>query len=173
MTLKENQAQTLEAVEGLFTCLDQHLLPEGDPLRDGASTVHLEESFTEWEELRDGAVWRSSPYLPPWLDFPSARQAVWHKRSRQQRYSVQYALSSLSPQVAGVRRLGERMRWRWGVEKGSFWVRDGLLREDHARAGGSLAFNHRQEQAKKAALEAFSFTPLSALRFLGLHKTDV
>ena len=78
--MKENQAQTLEAVEWLFTCLDEHPLPEDDPLRDGASTVHLEESFAEWEELRDGAVWRyrvsASPYLPPWLDFPAARHGA-------------------------------------------------------------------------------------------------
>lgn len=33
--------------------------------------------------------------------------------------------------------------------------------------------NYRKVQAKKAALEAFSFNPLSALRFLGLHTKDV
>lgn len=121
-------------------------------------------------------------YPHGWISLRLAMERwAWHKRSRQQRYSVQYALSSLSPQVAGARQLGERMRWRWGVENRSFWVRDVLLREDHAQAGGGLAFNlsvlraflvnwlnHRQVQAKKAALEAFSFNPLSALRFLGI-----
>ncbi len=78
------------------------------------------------------------------------------------------------------------MRQRWGVENRNFWVRDVLLREDHAQARGALAFNlcalrafvlnclnYRKVQAKKAALEAFSFNPLSALRFLGLHTKDV
>lgn len=98
--LEGEPGSDLEAVEWLFTRLDEHPLPE--------------ESFAEWEELQDGAAWRYrvSASLPPWLDFPAARQAVWlerwvwHKRSRQQRYSVQYALSSLSPQVGGGRAAG-------------------------------------------------------------------
>ncbi|WP_234554126.1 hypothetical protein [Thermus caliditerrae] len=81
---------------------------------------------------------------------------------------------------AGV--LGEVWLGRWGVENGSFWVRDVLLREDasqvRGRGGEVLAvlrahlvlwLNWKGIRRKKAALEAFSFNPLAALRFLGLY----
>jgi len=71
---------------------------------------------------------------------------------------------------------------RWGIENGSFWVRDVLLREDACQVRGvgarvlaalrALVVSLLQREGirqKKAALEAFSFHPLSALRFLGLY----
>lgn len=77
------------------------------------------------------------------------------------------------------------MRQRWGVENRNFWVRDVLLREDHAQARGALAFNlcalrafvlnclnYRKVQAKSRP-GSLLLQPLSALRFLGLHTKDV
>ncbi|WP_243094697.1 hypothetical protein [Thermus thalpophilus] len=56
-------------------------------------------------------------------------------------------------QVRGGRRRPSGGFWppwgRWATENGSFWVR-----------------------GKKAALEAFSFHPLSALKFLGLYAAE-
>ncbi|MCS7080475.1 MAG: DDE transposase family protein [Chloracidobacterium sp.] len=154
------------------------------------------ETQAEWEEVRDGEVWRyrvsASPHLPDWLGFPGVRQVVrmerwvWEKRSKKVRYSVVYALTSLGPEEAGAERLGMLLRERWDVENGSFWVRDVLLREDDAQAGGVLRFNlsvlrgflvswlnHQGVRAKKAALEVFSFNPPRALRFLGLDTANV
>jgi hypothetical protein len=71
---------------------------------------------------------------------------------------------------------------RWEVENRSFWVRDVLFREDACQVRGVgaqvlaalraflVSLLHRQGvREKKAALEAFSFNPLAALRFLGLY----
>jgi hypothetical protein len=81
-----------------------------------------------------------------------------------------------------ARRLGELLLSRWEVENRSFWVRDVLLREDACQVRGVgaqvlaalraflVSLLHRQGvREKKAALEAFSFNPLAALRFLGLY----
>ena len=69
-----------------------------------------------------------------------------------------------------------------GAADRSFWVRDVLLHEDACQVRGVgaqvlaalraflVSMLHRQGvREKKAALEAFSFNPLSALRFLGLY----
>jgi len=90
--------------------------------------------------------------------------------------------------VADARRLGELLLSRWEVENRSFWVRDVLFREDACQVRGVgaqvlaalraflVSLLHRQGvrenqgvREKKAALEAFSFNPLAALRFLGLY----
>ncbi len=98
------------------------------------------------------------------------------------RRTVSYALTRLGPEVAEARRLGELLLSRWEVENRSFWVRDVLFREDACQVRGVGArvlavlraflvslFHRRGIREKKAALEAFSFNPLSALRFLGLY----
>ncbi|MGC8904518.1 MAG: transposase, partial [Thermus sp.] len=85
-------------------------------------------------------------------------------------------------EVAGARRLGELLLSRWEVENRFFWVRDVLFHEDACQVRGVGArvlaalraflvslLHRRGVREKKAALEAFSFHPLSALRFLGLY----
>jgi hypothetical protein len=80
-------------------------------------------------------------------------------------------LPRLDPQVLQETRLAGRL-----------WVRDFLLREDAWQVRGvgarvlaalrALVVSLLQREGirqKKAALEAFSFHPLSALRFLGLY----
>jgi len=81
-------------------------------------------------------------------------QVVVHKDTGEVRRTLSYALTSLGPEVADAKRLGELLVARWEIENGSFWVRDVLLR------AASPLREHRK---------AFSFRPLSALRFLGLY----
>ena len=50
--------------------------------------------------------------------------------------AVGYALTSLGPEVADARRLGELLLSRWEVENRSFWVRDVLFREDACQVRG-------------------------------------
>ncbi|GAA6756124.1 hypothetical protein Thermus77420_16000 [Thermus thalpophilus] len=114
---------------------------------------------------------------------PGETEAEWRReRDGEVRRGVSYALTSLGAEVADARRLGELLVGRWGIENGSFWVRDVLLREDGCQARGVgawvlavlrgclVSLLHRKGvREKKAALEAFSFHPLSALKFLGLY----
>jgi IS4 transposase len=151
------------------------------------------ETEAEWRVERDGEVWSyrawASAYLPEEIRaFPGARQVVRlervvvHKGTGEVRRTLSHALTSLGPEVADARRLGELLVGRWGIENASFWVRDVLLREDACQVRGVgarvlaalralvVSLLHREGiRQKKAALEAFSFHPLSALRFLGLY----
>jgi len=96
--------------------------------------------------------------------------------------AASYALTSLGAEEADARRLGELLLSRWEVENRSFWVRDVLLHgqrsylEDACQVRGvgaqvlavlraflvSLLYR-RGVRKKKAALETFSFHPLSPL----------
>ncbi len=158
------------------------------------------ETEAAWGLVRDGEVWTyrvwASPHLPEaLLAFPGCRQVVRverevvHKGTGEVRRTVSYALTSLGPEVADARRLGELLLSRWEVENRSFWVRDVLFREDACQVRGVgaqvlaalraflVSLLHRggvrkkvtRQRTLKAALEAFSFHPLSALRFLGLY----
>ncbi|AFV77148.1 hypothetical protein Theos_2154 [Thermus oshimai JL-2] len=151
------------------------------------------ETEAAWRVERDGEVWRyrvwASPYLPEAMRaFPGVKQVVrlerevMHKGTGEVRRGVSYALTSLGAEVADARRLGELLVGRWGIENGSFWVRDVLFCEDACQVRGIGArvlaalraflvslLHQRGVRGKKAALEAFSFHPLSALRFLGLY----
>lgn len=114
---------------------------------------------------------------------PGETRAVWEREGDGEvRRTEGYALTSLGPNEADAGVLGRLWLGRWGVESGSFWVRDVLLREDasqvRGRGGEVLAvlrahlvswLNRKGIRRKKAALEAFSFNPLAALRFLGLY----
>ena len=151
------------------------------------------ETEARWGLVRDGEVWTyevwASPYLPEAMGaFPGARQVVRlvrevvHKGTGEVRRSVGYALTSLGLEVADAGRLGRLLVGRWGIENRSFWVRDALLQEDTCQVRGVgarvlatlraflVSLMHREGvKEKKAALEAFSFNPLAALRFLGLY----
>ncbi|KHG66379.1 transposase, partial [Thermus sp. 2.9] len=107
---------------------------------------------------------------------------VMHKGMGEVRRTVSYALTSLEAKEADARRLGELLLSRWEVENRSFWVRDVLFCEDACQVRGIGArvlaalraflvslLHQREVREKKAALEVFSFHPLSALRFLGLY----
>jgi hypothetical protein len=105
-----------------------------------------------------------------------------YKGTGEVRRAASYALPSLGTEEADARRLGELLLSRWKMENRSFWVRDVLLHEDACQVRGvgaqvlavlraflvSLLYR-RGVRKKKAALETFSFHPLSALRFLGLY----
>ncbi|WP_231293539.1 DDE transposase family protein [Thermus thermophilus] len=120
---------------------------------------------------------------------------VVHKGTGEVRRAASYALTSLGAEEADARRLGELLLSRWEVENRSFWVRDVLLHgqrsylEDACQVRGVgaqvlavlraflVSLLHRRgmrekitrQRTLKAALETFSFHPLSALRFLGLY----
>jgi IS4 transposase len=169
----------LEWTEEVFKGMEEQRLPG--------------ETEAEWRVERDGEVWTyrvwASPYLPEEIRaFPGARQVVRlervvvHKGTGEVRRTLSHALTSLGPEVADARRLGELLVARWGIENGSFWVRDVLLKEDASQVRGVgaqvlavlraflVSLLHREGiRQKKAALEAFSFHPPSALRFLGLY----
>ncbi len=105
------------------------------------------ETEAVWNLVRDGEVWTyrvwASPYLPEEVRaFPGCRQVVRmerevrHKGTGEVRRTVSYALTSLGPEVAEARRLGELLLYRWEVENRSFWVRDVLLHEDACQVRG-------------------------------------
>ena len=153
------------------------------------------ETEATWWVERDGEVWTyrvlASPYLPEEMRaFPYAQQVVRlerevvHRGTGEVRPTVSHALTSLGPLEADALVLGRLMVGRWGIENASFWVRDVLFREDGSQVRGVGAevlaalraflvslLHLRGVRGKKAALEAFSFNPLSALRFLGLYAT--
>jgi hypothetical protein len=100
---------------------------------------------------------------------PGETEAVWNlvgdgevvrKGTGEARRTVSYALTGPGPEVADARRLGELLLSQWEVENRSFAALRAFL----------VSLLHRQGvREKKAALEAFSFNPLAALRFLGLY----
>ena len=172
MVLKANQGELLAWALEVFKGMEERRLPG--------------ETEAVWNLVRDGEVWTyrvwASPYLPEEIRaFPGCRQVV-HKGTGEVRRTVSYALTSLGPEVADAKRLGSLLLSRWEVENRSFWVRDVCFREDACQVRGVGAWVlaglwaflvsklHREGvRAKKAALEIFSFNPLSALRFLGLY----
>jgi hypothetical protein len=158
------------------------------------------ETEAVWNLVRDGEVWTyrvwASPYLPEEIRaFPGCRQVVRmerevvHKGTGEVGRTVSYALTSLGPEVADARRLGELLLSRWEVENRSLLgtgrslprPREACLVDAcQVRGVGAqvlaalraflVSLLHRQGvREKKAALEAFSFNPLAALRFLGLY----
>jgi len=151
------------------------------------------ETEAVWDRVRDGEVWTyrawASPYLPEEIRaFPGAQQVVRlerevvHKATGEVRRTVSYALTSLGPEEMDARALGLLLADRWSIENRSFWVRDVLFHEDACQVRGVGAqvlaalraflvslLHRRGVRKKKAALETFSFHPLSALRFLGLY----
>jgi hypothetical protein len=179
LVLKGNQGELLEWALEVFKGMEERRLPG--------------ETEAVWNLVRDGEVWTyrvwASPYLPEEIRaFPGCGQVVRMERevvrkgTGEVRRTVSYALTSLGPEVADARRLGELLLSRWEVENRSFWVRDVLFREDACQVRGVgaqvlaalraflVSLLHRQGvKEKKAALEAFSFNPLAALRFLGLY----
>lgn len=179
MVLKGNQGELLEWALEVFKGMAGRRLPG--------------ETEATWSGVRDGEVWTyrvwASPYLPEEVRaFPGARQVVrlWrevrHKGTGEVRRTVSYALTSLGPEIADAKRLGSLLLSRWEVENRSFWVRDVCFGEDACQVRGVGAWAlavlraflvsmlHREGvREKKAALEIFSFNPLSALRFLGLY----
>jgi hypothetical protein len=157
LVLKGNQGELLAwALEG-FKGMEERRLPG--------------ETEAAWNLVRDGEVWTyrvwASPYLPEEIRaFPGCGQVVRmerevvHKGTGEVGRTVSYALTSLGPEVADARRLGELLLSRWEVENRSFAALRAFL----------VSLLHRQGvREKKAALEAFSFNPLAALRFLGLY----
>jgi hypothetical protein len=103
------------------------------------------ETEAAWNLVRDGEVWTyrvwASPYLPEEIRaFPGCGQVVRMERevvrkgTGEVRRTVSYALTSLGPEVADARRLGELLLSRWEVENRSFWVRDVLFRGHAKRA---------------------------------------
>jgi hypothetical protein len=155
--LKANQGKLLEWALEVFKGMEERRLPG--------------ETEAVWNLVRDGEVWTyrvwASPYLPEEIRaFPGCGQVV-----RMEREVVRKGT-------------GE-------VENRSFWVRDvlfpvatwrmrGLVDACQVRGVGAqvlaalraflVSLLHRQGvREKKAALEAFSFNPLAALRFLGLY----
>jgi hypothetical protein len=158
------------------------------------------ETEAVWNLVRDGEVWTyrvwASPYLPEEIRaFPGCGQVVRMERevvrkgTGEVRRTVSYALTSLGPEVADARRLGELLLSRWEVENRSLLgagrslprPREACLVDAcQVRGVGAqvlaalraflVSLLHRQGvREKKAALEAFSFNPLAALRFLGLY----
>jgi hypothetical protein len=137
--LKGNQGELLEWALEVFKGMEERRLPG--------------ETEAVWNLVRDGEVWTyrvwASPYLPEEIRvFPGCGQVVRMERevvrkgTGEVRCTVSYALTSLGPEVADARRLRAFL----------------------------VSLLHRQGvREKKAALEAFSFNPLAALRFLGLY----
>jgi hypothetical protein len=141
------------------------------------------ETEAVWNLVRDGEVWTyrvwASPYLPEEIRaFPGCGQVVRMERevvrkgTGEVRRTVSYALTSLGPEVADARRLGELLLSRWEVENRSFWVRDVLFREDACQVRGVgaqvlaalraflVSLLHRQGvREKKAALGGLLLQP--------------
>jgi hypothetical protein len=138
------------------------------------------ETEAVWNLVRDGEVWTyrvwASPYLPEEIRaFPGCRQVVRMERevvrkgTGEVRRAVSYALTGLEPEVADARRLGPP-RPREACLVDACQVRGVGAQVLAALRAFLVSLLHRQGvREKKAALEAFSFNPLAALRFLGLY----
>jgi hypothetical protein len=138
------------------------------------------ETEAVWNLVRDGEVWTyrvwASPYLPEEIRaFPGCGQVVRMERevvrkgTGEVRRTVSYALTSLGPEVADARRLGPP-RPREACLVDACQVRGVGAQVLAALRAFLVSLLHRQGvREKKAALEALSFNPLAALRFLGLY----
>jgi hypothetical protein len=138
------------------------------------------ETEAVWNLVRDGEVWTyrvwASPYLPEEIRaFPGCGQVVRMERevvrkgTGEVRRTVGYALTSLGPEVADARRLGPP-RPREACLVDACQVRGVGAQVLAALRAFLVSLLHRQGvREKKAALEAFSFNPLAALRFLALY----
>jgi hypothetical protein len=94
---------------------------------------------------------------------------VVRKGTGEVRRAVSYALTGLGPEVADARRLGPP-RPRKACLVDACQVRGVGAQVLAALRAFLVSLLHRQGvREKKAALEAFSFNPLAALRFLGLY----
>jgi hypothetical protein len=94
---------------------------------------------------------------------------VVRKGTGEVRRTVGYALTSLGPEVADARRLGPS-RPREACLVDACRVRGVGAQVLAALRAFLVSLLHRRGvRERKAALEAFPFNPLAALRFLGLY----
>jgi predicted transposase YbfD/YdcC len=132
--VKDNQANTREAIERLFA-------PEeprpgfGCPSMDFVSAKTTEKQAGRIEER----TLTTSSLLNDYLDWPHLGQVF--KLERCFTYpatglvetEVQYGLTSLNSQKAGPKRLLRVIRSEWGIENGLHYRRDVTFEEDHTR----------------------------------------
>ena len=71
-----------------------------------------------------------------YLDLPGVAQVFQLRTTRkimktgEEKHTVQYGITSLSPEEASAERLLTIKRGHWSIENKSHWIRDNLLGED-------------------------------------------
>jgi len=82
---------------------------------------------------------QTSTELNTYLDFPYVGQVfriartVTHCKSGKRHQQTVYGMTSLQPQLADARRIGELVRGHWEIENRLHWVRDVTFDEDRSQ----------------------------------------
>lgn len=121
-------------------------------------------------------------------DWPGLAQFLRIERTTivdgEERTSITYAITSLTPERASPAKLLDLLRGRWEIENRLFWVRDVVFREDHSRirtGTAALATSHvrnaainylraRKVDNNAAALRENALKVEGLLRELGILK---
>lgn len=82
---------------------------------------------------------QTSTALAGYIDFPYAKQVfriertVIQQKSGKKHHETAYGITSLGPEQADARRIGELARGHWEIENRLHWVRDVTFDEDRSQ----------------------------------------
>ena len=133
--VKDNQPETRQAIELLFSPEQPSIPGSGCPAKDFRSAKTVEKQAGRLEE-RHITV---SSWLNDYLDWPHLGQVFKLERrftclaTGELTCEVQYGLTSLSAQAASPERLLRIVRSEWRIESGLHYRRDVTFQEDQTR----------------------------------------
>ena len=133
MVVKQNQPTLYTALAEWFACSASVAEQERR-----YETVEKAHGRLERRALRGRRLVRCGEV--DWLDFPGARQGLARAcrarllASGRERAAVTYALTSLTPEQAGLMELETLWRGHWSIENQSHYVRDVTCHEDAGQA---------------------------------------
>ena len=132
---KKNQRGLLEAIATLYQDIPD--TTSGDiihPILKEPIFVHT--TVDKAHGRLETRCIRTSASLNDYLDWPGVAQVFQLRTTRkimktgEEKHTVQYGITSLSPEEASAERLLTIKRGHWSIENKSHWMRDNLLGED-------------------------------------------
>lgn len=133
--VKDNQPETRQAIELLFSPEQPPIPGSGRPPKDFRSAKTVEKQAGRLEERQITL----SSWLNDYLDWPHLGQVFKLERrftclaTGEVTGEVQYGLTSLSAQAASPERILRIVRSEWGIESGLHYRRDVTFQEDQTR----------------------------------------
>lgn len=133
--VKDNQPETRQAIELLFSPEPAPIPGTGCPPKDFRSAKSIEKQAGRLEERQI----TTSSLLNDYLDWPHLGQVFMLERrfttlaTGEVSSEVQYGLTSLSARVATPERILGIVRSEWGIESGLHYRRDVTFEEDKTR----------------------------------------